>query len=419
MATATAPLNPAQMALQQFDAVAELMELEEYIRAWLRTWKRALIVDFPVKLDDGAVRLFTGYRVHHSMVLGPGKGGIRFHPAVNLDEVKALAMWMTWKCAVINVPFGGAKGGVACEPKQLSKGELERLTRRFTSEITSLIGPDSDIPAPDLGTDEQIMAWMMDTYSMGKGYSVPAVVTGKPVALGGSKGRYEATGRGAAVVAALACQRFGLRLEGARVAVQGFGQVGSVAAKHLERLGARVVAVGDETGAILNEGGLHVAALLEHKQRYQWVKDFPGATHISRDELLEVPCDLLVPAALEGQITARNAGRVQAKMVIEGANGPTTPEADRILEDKGIVVVPDILANAGGVLVSYFEWVQDLQSFFWEEGEVNERLERAMTRAFKEVAETMEQRRVSPRTAAYIIAVNRIATAIRMRGIFP
>lgn len=419
MTTATHPFNAAEMALQQFDAVAEFMELEDHLRQWLRSWKRSLIVDFPVKMDDGSVRLFTGYRVHHNMALGPGKGGIRYNPAVNLDEVRALAMWMTWKCAVIHVPYGGAKGGVACDPRSLSSGELERLTRRFTSEISSLIGPESDIPAPDLGTDERIMAWMMDTYSDLKGYSVPAVVTGKPVALGGSRGRFEATGRGVSVIAGLACKRYGLPLQGARVAVQGFGQVGSVTAKHLQRMGARVVAVSDERGAILNQHGLDVAALVDHRERNKWIAGFPEATAIPRDELLEVSCDILVPAALEGQITSRNAARIKARMIIEGANGPTTPDADAILQDKGVIVVPDILANAGGVLVSYFEWVQDLQSFFWEEQEVNARLERAMAVSFQEVAEIKEQKQLPLRMAAYYIGVNRIATAMRLRGIFP
>ncbi len=419
MTTATHPLNPAEMALQQFDAAADLMGLEDYLRQWLRSWKRALIVDFPVKLDNGSVKVFTGYRVHHNMALGPGKGGIRYSPGVHLDEVRALSMWMSWKCAVINVPFGGAKGGVTCDPRALSKGELERLTRRFTSEIASLIGPESDIPAPDLGTDEQVMAWMMDTYSDIKGYSVPAVVTGKPVALGGSRGRYEATGRGVSLVAALACRRYGLPFQGARVAVQGFGNVGSITAKHLERLGAKVIAISDERGAVLNENGLNVQGLLDYRDKNRWLTGFPEAAAIPRESLLETPCDILVPAALEGQITAQNAGRIQTKIIVEGANGPTTPDADAILADRGILLVPDILANSGGVLVSYFEWVQDLQSFFWEESEVNTRLERAMTRAFQEVAEAKDAKGTTLRMAAYVIGVNRIATALRLRGIFP
>ncbi len=412
-------VNPYHMALQQLDRAAEHLKLEDGLRRILGSMKRELEVQFPVRMDDGSVRVFTGYRVQHNLARGPAKGGIRYHPDVSLDEVRALAMWMTWKCAVVRVPFGGAKGGVVVDPKQLSVGELERLTRRYTTEISVLIGPKRDIPAPDVNTNPQIMAWMMDTYSMHVGYSVPAVVTGKPVSIGGSEGRLEATGRGVVIVAREAARWQGLELAEASVAVQGFGNVGGTAARVFHEAGARVVAVSDVNGGIYNERGLDIPAVLRHVQEAGTVVGFPGAEFITNQQLLELPVDLLVPAALENVITAENAPKVRAKMVVEGANGPTTPEADAILQDKGILVVPDILANSGGVTASYFEWVQDLQSFFWSEAEVNKRLEFIMLNAFKEVLRVHQEKGVDLRTAAYILAVGRVAQATKLRGIYP
>ncbi|MDQ7799976.1 MAG: Glu/Leu/Phe/Val dehydrogenase [Armatimonadota bacterium] len=411
--------DPWEMALEQFHRAARYVPLKRGIREFLAYPKRELTVNFPVKMDDGSVRIFTGYRVHHSTVLGPTKGGIRYHPSVTLNEVRALAMWMTWKCAIAGLPYGGAKGGVVCDPKQLSPGELERLTRRYATEISVLMGPESDIPAPDVGTNPQVMAWIMDTYSMHRGYSVPAVVTGKPVSVGGSVGREEATGLGCALVAREAARTLGFSLEGARVAVQGFGNVGSVAALTLHRMGAVVVAVSDSGGGVHDPRGLDPQALLQHKRATGTVADFPQAARISGKELLELPCDILVPAALEGQITAENADRVQAKLVIEGANGPTTPEADDRLQRRGVLVVPDIVANSGGVIVSYFEWVQDLQAFFWTEEEVRERLERLLVRSFRDVWRTAQERGVDLRTAALVRAIERVSDALYTRGIYP
>jgi glutamate dehydrogenase (NAD(P)+) len=411
--------NPWHNAQQQFDAAAELLQLPQGLRAVLREVRREFTVRFPVKMDDGSLRMFEGYRVQHNLTRGPAKGGLRFHPQVSLDEVKALAMWMTWKCAIANLPFGGAKGGVIVDPDELSKRELERLTRRFASEIAVLVGPESDIPAPDVNTNAQIMAWIMDTVSMEQGYSVPAVVTGKPIDIGGSEGRPAATGRGVTIVALEACRRLQRDPAATTVAVQGFGNVGSTAALLMSEAGFKVCAVSDVSGGIYAPGGLDVPAVIEHRSRTGHVAGFPGTEAVSNAALLELPVDMLVPAALENQITLRNAGRIQASIIVEGANGPTTPDADRILEQRGIVVVPDVLANAGGVTVSYFEWVQDIQSFFWEEGEINARLEKVMRKAFAQTCEQADLHGVSFRLGAYLVAVKRVADATAVRGIYP
>ena len=411
--------NPWVNAQRQFDRAAEILNLSQSLREVLREVRRELLIRFPVKMDDGSLQMFEGYRVQHNLTRGPAKGGIRFHPETNLDEVKALAMWMTWKCAVVNIPYGGAKGGVAVDPAKLSTRELERLTRRFASEISLLIGPDSDIPAPDVNTSGQIMAWIMDTISMEAGYSIPAVVTGKPLDIGGSEGRTAATGRGVSIVAVEACRRLGMDPAATKVAVQGFGNVGSVSAQLMAERGFRICAVSDVFGGIYAPDGLDMAELMAHRRRTGGVKGFPGAREVTNAELLELPVDLIVPAALENQITARNAGRIQAKLIVEGANGPTTPDADDILDKRGITVVPDILANAGGVTVSYFEWVQDLQSFFWEENEINNKLERIMQRAFTQTVEHADDRSTSLRMGAYLVAVKRVADATAVRGIYP
>jgi glutamate dehydrogenase (NAD(P)+) len=411
--------NPWHNAQRQFDGAAELLGLHQGLRAVLREVRREFTVRFPVKMDNGSLRMFEGYRVQHNLTRGPAKGGLRFHPEVSLDEVKALAMWMTWKCAIANLPFGGAKGGVIVDPATLSHRELERLTRRFASEISVLIGPDSDIPAPDVNTNAEIMAWIMDTVSMQSGYSVPAVVTGKPLDIGGSEGRPSATGRGATIVALEACRRLQRDPASTTVAVQGFGNVGSTAALLMAEQGYRVCAVSDVYGGIYAAGGLDVPAVLRHRAATGRLSGFPGTREVSNSELLELPVDMLVPAALENQITARNAGRIQASLIIEGANGPTTPDADYMLEQRGVVVVPDILANAGGVTVSYFEWVQDIQSFFWEEGEINQKLERVMRKAFAQTCEQADRHKVSLRMGAYLVAVKRVADATSVRGIYP
>jgi glutamate dehydrogenase (NAD(P)+) len=411
--------NPYQMALAQYDQAVKHVPLKRGIEEFMRVPQRELTANFPVRMDDGGVRIFTGHRVHHSMARGPTKGGIRYHPAVTLDEVRALAMWMTWKCAVMNLPYGGAKGGVVCDPKQLSPRELENLTRRYATEISLLMSPDGDIPAPDVNTTPQIMAWIMDTYSMHRGHRVPAVVTGKPVAVGGSLGRVEATGRGVMVATREALARLGRPLIGARVAVQGFGNVGSVSATLLHDMGARIVAVSDSNGGTLNPHGLDPRALLRHKREAGRLSNYSGGEPIDNAALLAADCDILIPAALEQQITEANAAQVRARLIVEGANGPSTPEADAVLAARGIVVVPDILANAGGVVVSYFEWVQDLQSFFWTEEEINQRLERLMVRAFSEVAAAADDRRTDLRTAALIRAIERVSEAIMILGIYP
>ena len=411
--------NPWLNAQRQFDNAADILNLSPGLRAVLREVRRELIVRFPVKLDDGGLRVFEGYRVQHNVTRGPAKGGIRFHPDTNLDEVKALAMWMTWKCALANIPFGGAKGGVVCDPATLSHRELERLTRRFASEISVLIGPESDIPAPDVNTSGEIMAWIMDTISMEAGYSVPAVVTGKPLDIGGSEGRPSATGRGVCIVALEACNRLGMEPHRTSVAVQGFGNVGSVAALLMHDAGFKICAVSDVHGGIYRDDGIEIHDLLEFRARTGGLAAFPRTEPVSNSALLELPVDLLVPAALENQITVRNAGRLQARVVVEAANGPTTPDADVILERRGITVVPDILANAGGVTVSYFEWVQDLQSLFWEEGEINHKLERILKKAFVQMCDHADAQRVSLRLGAYLVAVKRVADATAVRGIYP
>jgi glutamate dehydrogenase (NAD(P)+) len=411
--------DPWRNAQRQFDAAADILELDAGVRGFLREAERQLIVEFPVKMDDGTVRMFEGFRVQHNLARGPAKGGIRYHSQVTLSEVKALAMWMTWKCAAMGIPFGGAKGGVVVDPKRLSAGELERLTRRYAAEIAILIGPERDIPAPDVNTTPQVMAWIMDTVSMSHGYSIPAAVTGKPLAVGGSEGRNEATGRGVAVVALRACRRLGMDPRKSTVAVQGFGNAGSIAARLMAVDGFRIHAVSDTGGAIWSDTPLDIAAVVDHKRRTGSVAGFPGTRPISNAELLEARVDVLVPAALENQITAANAGRINARLILEAANGPTTPDADAILAQKGVTVVPDIVANAGGVTVSYFEWVQDLQSFFWEEKEINERLEHIMSRAFDTAWEAADRLRVPLRLGAYTVAVQRVAEATKLRGIYP
>jgi glutamate dehydrogenase (NAD(P)+) len=416
----TAGINPFETAKRQVDIVCDLIGINGGIREMLKHPKRELTVNFPVHMDDGSYRIYTGYRVQYNMARGPTKGGIRYHPNVTLDEVRALAAWMTWKCAVVNLPYGGAKGGVICDPKHMSMAELERLTRRFASEISLMIGPEIDIPAPDVYTDSQTMAWIMDTYSMQKGYSVPGVITGKPIALGGSEGRNEATGRGCAYVIREAAPHANVRVKGGPVAVQGFGNAGSVAAKILhDEQGAKIVALSDSRGGVHNPQGLNPHAVEEHKRKTGSVVGFPGAKSISNEELLELPVNVLIPAALENVITKKNADKVRAKIVAEAANGPTVPEADEILFQRGTVVLPDILANAGGVTVSYFEWAQDIQGFFWTLKEVNERLERVMTSSYAEVHKEAETRHVHHRTAAYVVAINRVVDAIRRRGIYP
>ncbi len=415
----TAAANPYVTAQRQFDRAAAILELDPGMRQILREVRRELTVNFPVRMDDGRIEMFTGYRVQHNLTRGPAKGGIRYHPDVSLDEVKALSMWMSWKCAVTNLPYGGAKGGVICDPSELSQRELENLTRRFASEISLLIGPESDIPAPDVNTNQQTMAWIMDTISMDKGYSVPATVTGKPLSIGGSEGRPAATGRGVMVITLEACRRLGIDPHNSTVAVQGFGNMGSVSAELLHQQGFKVVAVSDVFGGIHNPEGFDVPALLEHVARTRRVAGFPGAREVSNAELLELPVTVLVPAALENQLTGENASRIQAKVIVEGANGPTTPEADDVFEQRGTVLVPDILANAGGVTVSYFEWVQDLQSFFWEESEINSRLTKIMQRAYQQVDQLAKEHSTSLRMGAYCLAVKRVADATMVRGIYP
>ena len=423
--SAAAPLathlreNPFELAQAQLRRVGETFAVDPNLIQILSYCKKGVEVSVPVQMDDGTVRAFQGYRVVHNMTRGPAKGGIRYHPAVTQDEVKALAMWMTWKCALMSLPFGGAKGGVVCDPKLLSLGEKERLTRRFTSEIINEIGPEKDIPAPDVGTDAQVMAWIFDTYSMNVGHSVLGVVTGKPLAVGGSVGRDGATARGSLYCIRTALQKQGSRLHDTRVAIQGFGNVGSNLARLLSEEGVRVIAVSDSRGGIHNPYGLDVPAAIAYKAEHGVLEGFPGADSITNEELIEIDCDVLTPCALEQVITAGNASRVQARMVCEGANGPTTPAADEILEDRGILVLPDVLANAGGVVVSYFEWVQGLQEYFWKEYEVNAKLNDIVVRAFEETWSTRERFATSMRMAAYGIAVQRVAEATTIRGLYP
>jgi glutamate dehydrogenase (NAD(P)+) len=411
--------DPWDVALKQFDRAADYLPLKRGIREFLAYPKRELTVHFPVKMDDGSVRIFTGYRVHHSTVLGPTKGGIRYHQDVSLNEIRALAMLMSWKCAVVGLPYGGAKGGVVVNPKELSQNELEHLTRRYATEISILMSPEGDIPAPDVGTNPQVMAWIMDTYSMHRGYSTPSVVTGKPVSIGGSQGRVEATGRGVAIATREMARHMKLNLDGARVVIQGFGNVGSVASVLLSKLGCKIIAVSDTRGGVVNPGGLDPARLVEHKNRTGSVAGFPGANLISNEALLELPCEILVPSALEGQVNEDNAARLHTRLIVEGANGPVTPGADDVLGSRGITIIPDIVANAGGVIVSYFEWVQGLQQFFWTEEEVNQNLERIMVRSFGQVLQVAADRKVDLRTAALIRAIDRVADALFTRGIYP
>ena len=414
------PINPFETAKKQVDIVADLLGLNGGIREVLKHPKRELTVNFPVRMDDGTFRVFTGHRVQYNMARGPTKGGIRYHPQVTLDEVRALAAWMTWKCAVVNIPYGGAKGGIICDPKSMSKGELERLTRRYASEISLIIGPEIDIPAPDVYTDAQTMAWIMDTFSMQKGYSVPGVVTGKPISLGGSEGRGEATGRGCAYVVREAAKDVGVRVKGATVAVQGFGNAGSIASTLLcDEQGSLLVAASDSRGGVYKADGLNPHDVEAHKQKTGSVVNYPGTKALTNDELLQSKVDILIPAALENQITKKNADKIQAKIVAEAANGPTLPEADTILFQKGITVLPDVLANAGGVTVSYFEWAQDIQGYFWPLDEVNRRLESVMVRSYADVHKAALAHKVHNRTAAYALAIQRVVDAIKIRGIYP
>ncbi len=411
--------SPYEIAQEQFDLAADKMGLEEDLRCILRVPKRELTVHFPVRMDNGSIKSFTGYRVQHNMTRGPGKGGIRYHQNVSLDEVRALAMWMTWKSAVVNIPFGGAKGGVIVDPTKLSLRELENLTRRFATEISPLIGQDGDIPAPDVNTNAQVMAWLMDTISMHHGHLETAITTGKPISLGGSMGRADATGRGVSYVTARAAKYLGLDLNGAPTVVQGFGNVGSYSALLLHELGCKIIAVSDVFGGICNPKGLDPKVLMQEVKKTGTVTTYPNAEKISNDQLLEMQCEILVPAALEEQITRENAPKIRPRIITEGANGPTTPEADEILFANNVFVIPDILANAGGVTVSYFEWVQDLQSFFWDEGEINQRLKRVMDNSFDAVYEKAQAMKIPMRLAANILAIERVAEATRLRGIYP
>jgi glutamate dehydrogenase (NAD(P)+) len=408
----------SEMAIQQFDIAADRLVIDPNVAGRLRRPERAMIVSVPTRMDDGRVHVFTGYRVQHNDVLGPFKGGIRYHPAVNLGEVSALAMWMTWKCSLVGLPLGGAKGGIACDPANLSRNELQSMTRRFTAEILNIIGPDVDVPAPDMGTNEQVMAWIMDTYSQHKGHAVPEIVTGKPVAIGGTLARREATGRGVVYMIIEAAKHLGIDLSKCTAVVQGFGNVGSVAVKELADMGVKVIGVSDRTGGFFDPNGLPVDKLLEVAYKNHSLEGCPYGERISNKEILELKCDVLVPAALEMQITGANALRLQCRILAEGANGPTTPEADVILRDKGVFVIPDILANAGGVVVSYFEWVQDLQNFFWTEEEVNKKLRDILIRAFHEVLRMSQKHAVDMRLAALMIGIDRVARAMLWRGFY-
>ena len=418
MATAEWRSATSEMAVQQFDIAADKLVIDPNVAARLRRPERAMIVSVPTRMDDGRVHVFTGYRVQHNDVLGPFKGGIRYHPAVNLGEVSALAMWMTWKCSLVGLPLGGAKGGIACDPAKLSRNELQSMTRRFTAEILNIIGPEVDVPAPDMGTNEQVMAWIMDTYSQHKGHAVPEVVTGKPVAIGGTLGRRDATGRGVVYMISEAAKHLGIDLAKCTAAVQGFGNVGSVAVRELANIGVKIIAVSDRTGGFVDIKGLPVDKLLEVADKNHSLEGCPYGDRISNEELLELKCDVLLPAALEMQITQANAGRLQCRILAEGANGPTTPEADAIIKEKGIFLLPDILANAGGVVVSYFEWVQDLQNFFWTEEEVNKKLRDILVKAFDEVFHMSKKHAVDMRMAALMIGIDRVARAMLWRGFY-
>jgi len=412
-------LNPFKIAQSQVEAVAKILKLDKGLTDFMKNPQRELHVSFPVKMDNGKIQVFKGYRVQHSMARGPTKGGIRYHWDTNVDEVRALSMWMTWKCAVVGIPYGGAKGGVTCNPKEMSQNELERLTRRFASEISIVMGPDTDIPAPDVYTTPQTMAWIMDTYSMNHGYTVPAVITGKPIPVGGSLGRNEATARGTVITIREAAKKIGLDLKGATVAVQGYGNAGSIAAYLIHDLGAKIVAVSDSKGGVIDKKGMDPRKVIAYKQKNGSVVGYPGTKPISNEKLLELDVDILIPAALENVITAKNAKNIKAKISGEAANGPTTPEADEILYKNGVLVLPDILANAGGVTVSYFEWVQGLNRLFWSEEEVNSRLEKIMVQAFENVYKIHKDKKINMRQAAYVLAMGRVAEAIKLRGFYP
>lgn len=415
----TKQLDAWEMAVSQVKEVAEMIDMDPNMVEILSKCKRELTVNFPVKMDDGSVKVFTGFRIQHNDVRGPSKGGLRYAPSVYRGEVMALAMWMTWKCAVVGIPYGGAKGGVICNPKEMSLGELERMTRRFASEISIIIGPEKDIPAPDVYTNPQVMAWIMDTYSMIKGYSVPGVVTGKPITLGGSLGRNEATATGCVYVIEDVAKKIGMELKGATAVVQGYGNAGAIAARLLYERGCKIIGVSDSKGGIYNPEGFDPTKVMKHKQETKSVIGYPGTKQITNEELLELECDILVPAALEGVITEANADNIKTKIIAEAANGPTTPEADKVLFNKGIIVLPDILANAGGVTVSYFEWVQSETALFWDEKEVNTKLRKIMDRAFNSVYDLREKHKCNMRTAAYMLAMERVAEAYTLRGIFP
>lgn len=410
--------STSDMAVQQFDIAAAKLNVDANVASRLRRPDRALIVSVPIRMDDGKVQVFTGYRVQHNDVLGPFKGGIRYHPEVNLGEVSALAMWMTWKCSLVGLPLGGAKGGVTCDPAELSRQELQSMTRRYTAEILNFIGPEIDIPAPDLGTNEQVMAWIMDTFSQHKGHAVPEIVTGKPVDIGGTLGRREATGRGVVYTIIEAAKHLSIDLARCTAVVQGFGNVGSVAVKELANIGVKIIGVADRTGGFYDPKGLPVQKLLELADKYHSLENCPYGQKISNAEVLELKCDILVPAALEMQITKENADRLQCRILAEGANGPTTLEADAILKEKGVFLIPDILANAGGVVVSYFEWVQDLQNFFWTEQEVNQKLRDILVRAFREVLDMSQREKVDMRLAALMIGIERVERAMLWRGLY-
>jgi glutamate dehydrogenase (NAD(P)+) len=411
-------LNPFEAQTARFDFAAKKLNLEEGLWKILSQPAREIIVHIPVSMDDGRIELFTGYRVQHSIARGPAKGGVRYAPDVTLDEVKALASWMTWKCAVVNIPFGGAKGGIICDPKKMSQAELERMTRRYTAELVEFIGPEKDVPAPDMNTNEQTMAWMMDTYSMHMRQTVNAVVTGKPLNIGGSRGRREATGRGVLICCDQAIQKLGMDREKTRVIVQGFGNVGSNAAQLMYQAGYKVIGIGEWDGGLYNKNGIDIDALVEHKQRNGSIHGFSGADKIATAELLISDCDILAPCAMENQITSKNVDKVKAKIIAEGANGPTTAPADQVLQEKGVFIIPDILCNAGGVTVSYFEWVQDRQGFFWKEATVNQQLEDILVDSFDAVVHYAETHSVNNRIAAYMLAIDRVAFTIKQRGIY-
>ena len=407
------------MAMEQFEAAADLLQLEDDLRSRIKYPERCLIVSVPVRLDDGRIERFEGYRVQHNTARGPAKGGLRYHPRVNLDEVKALATWMTWKSAIVGIPFGGGKGGVCCNPKSMTGGELERLTRRFTNEILPFIGPEKDIPAPDAYTNPQVMAWIMDTYSMIKGYCVPGVVTGKPLELGGSLGRTQATGRGVFFTIRCAVEHLELKLDTLRVCVQGFGNAGSVVARLMDEAGAKVIAVSDSQGCVFNGNGLPTGRLIDYKKKTGSVSGFPESEPLPLEALIHCPCDVLIPAALEDAITGENAAGIQTRIVAEAANGPTSPAADRILQAKEVFLIPDVLCNAGGVTVSYLEWVQSIQHFFWEEADVFEKLQTIMEHSFKSVLDLSVDKKVSMRTAANMVGIERVAKATKLRGLYP